>query len=441
MQEHGVALVLPAEPASVGRSRRYVREALRAAGRGDWVDAAELAVSELVTNAVLHAHSDVLLDVEITDAHARINVRDHNPVLPSARGYDDHATTGRGLGLIAAVALEHGVESLGGDGKIVWACIGDSPAALCEDDLLGSWDDTGEFVTEGAPATVDGMEVVLLGLPPTLWLAAREHHDALLRELVLLQGGGADVRADLTAADEARFTISTAVDAAVERARARGEASVPLPQYHPGALPAVPEVVHLPLVVPRERAEAFAALQDALDEAEALARAEQLLVQPGLPEIIGLRDWCCEQVIAQVAGSPPGRWPGADDQRFADMVDRHDLPQGWDADSVNGSKVGVIAVDQGNRIVAISEPLADVVGWARGELIGRRVVVIIPPRFREAHVAGFSRHLSTGDARALGVELILPVLRADGTEIDCRFLIQSETAAEGVVYRAWITPL
>ncbi len=406
------------------------------------MDAAELAVSELVTNAVLHAHSGVQLDVEITDAHARINVRDFNPVLPSARAYDDHATTGRGLELIAAVALEHGVESLGAEGKIVWACIGDSPVAgLSEDGLLATWADDGEFATHAAPLDVDGAEVVLLGLPPTLWLAAREHHDALLRELALLQGSGAEVLADLKAADEARFTISSAVDAAVERARERGEAAVPLPQYHPGALPAVPESLDLPLSVPRDRAEVFAALQDALDEAEALARAEQLLVQPGLPEIIGLRDWCCEQVIAQVAGSPPGPWPGVDDERFADIVDRHDLPQAWDADSVNGSDVGVIAVDQGNRIVAISEPLAQVVGWVRDELVGRRVVVIIPPRFREAHVAGFSRHLSTGDARALGVELILPVLRADGTELDCRFLIDSEAAGGGVVYRALITPL
>jgi hypothetical protein len=48
-----------------------------------------------------------------------------------------------------------------------------------------------------------------------------------------------------------------------------------------------------------------------------------------------------------------------------------------------------------------------------------------PARYREAHVAGFSRHLSTGDARALGVDLELPVLRADGTELACRFLIES----------------
>jgi PAS domain S-box-containing protein len=90
----------------------------------------------------------------------------------------------------------------------------------------------------------------------------------------------------------------------------------------------------------------------------------------------------------------------------------------------------------------VSAPLLAVLGWSAAELVGRRVVAIVPPRFREAHVAGFSRHLSTGDARALGVALQLPVLIADGTEVDCHFLIKSEPTSSGrVVYVAQITPL
>jgi len=38
------------------------------------------------------------------------------------------------------------------------------------------------------------------------------------------------------------------------------------------------------------------------------------------------------------------------------------------------------------------------------------VVTTIPPRLREAHVAGFSAHLSTGQAHVLGVALRLPAL-------------------------------
>jgi PAS domain S-box-containing protein len=197
----------------------------------------------------------------------------------------------------------------------------------------------------------------------------------------------------------------------------------------------------LQLHVRPDAADAFAVLQDALDEAERLAAADRLLVRPGLPEVVAVRDWACEQVIAQVAGSPAAPWPGAEDDRFAADRERAAPPSGWDDTLVTGSAIGAIAVDEANRVLAVSRPLADLLGWDAADLVGRRVVAIVPRRYREAHVAGFSRHLSTGDARALGVDLRLPVLRADGTEVDCRFLIESTPTPGGrVVYLAWISP-
>ncbi len=66
----------------------------------------------------------------------------------------------------------------------------------------------------------------------------------------------------------------------------------------------------------------------------------------------------------------------------------------------------------------------------------------MPHRYREAHVAGFTRHLTTGEAHALGIPLDLPVLHADGHEIVCTFLIERVNAARGrSVYVAWLTPL
>jgi hypothetical protein len=59
------------------------------------------------------------------------------------------------------------------------------------------------------------------------------------------------------------------------------------------------------------------------------------------------------------------------------------------------------------------------------DLVGRRVVAIIPPRSARPTSPASRRHLATGDARALGVDLELPVLRRDGTEVACRFLIES----------------
>jgi anti-sigma regulatory factor (Ser/Thr protein kinase) len=341
-------LSLPPAPSSAGQARRFVRQLLEDAQHDEWTDAATLVVSELVTNSVLHGHSAIELVGRVTHDHVRLEVRDTNPALPSACSYDDHATTGRGLALIAAVSQAHGVDSLGDAGKVVWCCIGSGTDAPEQGEVPGEWDASAELTASGTAATADAEthEVVLRDLPATLWLAAREHHDALLRELALLlrPGDAADGSAldgvalgdvDLAAADDARTSISTAVDAEVDRARRAGQARVPLPEYHPGALPPVPETMDLRVPVHHDRGSAFARLQDVLDEGERLAHADRLLVRPGLPEIVAVRDWACEQVIAQLAGAPPARWPGTDQERFTSSVDIRDLlPSGWDVTRV-----------------------------------------------------------------------------------------------------------
>ncbi len=81
--------------------------------------------------------------------------------------------------------------------------------------------------------------------------------------------------------------------------------------------------------------------------------------------------------------------------------------------------------------MAVSEPLARLVGHPAEELEGRRIVVLVPPRLREAHVAGFTRHLSTGEVHVLGVPVTVPVLRADGGEVTCRLLIERAAVAHG----------
>ena len=57
-------LDLPAETGSVPRARRFVREVLASRHDPEVLDAAELCVSELVTNAVLHARTEVQVRVE-----------------------------------------------------------------------------------------------------------------------------------------------------------------------------------------------------------------------------------------------------------------------------------------------------------------------------------------------------------------------------------------
>ena len=138
--------------------------------------------------------------------------------------------------------------------------------------------------------------------------------------------------------------------------------------------------------------------------------------------------------------SRPTPWPGTALERFEiDSNSRAGEDTEWDSEIVVASAQGVIAADEANRIIAISRPLAALLGWDPAELTGRRVVTVIPPSLREAHVAGFSRHLTTGEAHVLGIPLVLPVLRKDGSEVRCRFLVdRRSTTFDHAVYLAWL---
>lgn len=438
------AVTFEPEPSSVGQARRVLHEVLTEAGKAEWADVASLAVSELVTNAVLHAHTRIELTIEVQPGRTRVEVRDFNPIMPAERDYDSQATTGRGMALVSALTSSCGVLSLGGDGKIVWFDLAMHESEQSEDDLLAAWDDADWDVqlleADVSTSELKPAEVELLRLPPTLWLAARQHHDALLRELVLYLAEHDDVNADLASADLARGTVSASVLAATEHTEAGTTASA-LPEGHPTPLRWIQRAIDLHLSMPPNMGSAFAALQDALDAAERLAVADKLLVRPGLPEVVAVRDWVCEQVQSQLNGVPASPWPGTAQERFETSVHGRADPD-WDLAAVLSSGRGVIAADDANRIIGISESLATRLGWKPDELVGQRIVTLIPPVLREAHVAGFTRHLTTGEAHVLGVPLTLPVLHNDGHEIPCRFLVeQAAPRNRRAVYLAWITPV
>ncbi|MDT7536764.1 MAG: hypothetical protein QOI82_349 [Actinomycetota bacterium] len=110
---------LPPVPPSASEARRLVREALSEVGETATVSSAELAVSELVTNAILHAATPVELTIEVTTATVTVWVRDSHPRLPLQREPTAGATTGRGLAIVAAVADAQGVD-VRDPGKAVW---------------------------------------------------------------------------------------------------------------------------------------------------------------------------------------------------------------------------------------------------------------------------------------------------------------------------------
>jgi MEDS: MEthanogen/methylotroph, DcmR Sensory domain/Histidine kinase-like ATPase domain len=105
-----------------GRARRFAVAALRRWGLDDaLVGDAALVLSELATNAVLHAGSPFSIAVSSRESRLRISVQDACPRRPveDSRG-SLVARFGHGLGIIDELCIDWGVEDVR-DGKAVWA--------------------------------------------------------------------------------------------------------------------------------------------------------------------------------------------------------------------------------------------------------------------------------------------------------------------------------
>ena len=75
----------PGAPPSVRAARSFVREALRHWHLDVLEDTAISLVSELATNALLHAHTSFAIELTRTDRRLRISVLDSSPAQPSPR--------------------------------------------------------------------------------------------------------------------------------------------------------------------------------------------------------------------------------------------------------------------------------------------------------------------------------------------------------------------
>jgi anti-sigma regulatory factor (Ser/Thr protein kinase) len=116
-------LDLPPTTDSVPAARRFIRARLPE-GVVD-IDTAALLVSEVVTNAILHARTPVTLTVQELGTVVRISVRDGSPVAPRTHAFSTTSTTGRGLRLLEELATRWGVQQdASTGGKIVWFEVG-----------------------------------------------------------------------------------------------------------------------------------------------------------------------------------------------------------------------------------------------------------------------------------------------------------------------------
>ncbi|CAL9353119.1 SpoIIE family protein phosphatase [Streptomyces sp. enrichment culture] len=397
---------------SVARARRFVRAALGDAvpdAAPDLLDTAELLVSELVTNAVLHARTEVEVSARVTGGRARVAVQDRRPsrvLVP--QDCPPYAGTGQGLALVDLLASRHGVDT-GADTKTVWFELWPDETAR-----PSAWQPP-------APPAESAQTVTLVDVPGALYSASQQHRHVLLRELELAAAAGEHLvpPRDLVTAHDISNVISACVTAALRDETPEGE------------------IRSLDLAMPPDAAPAVETLSRVLDVAEQAAREERLLTLPALPRSKVFHTWLFGEITGQLAGTHPTAWtvvprePGAGP---AELVP-------WDAGHVQSSRVATVAADEQNRIVAVNGPAADLLGWHADDLVGRRLTTLIPEHLRERHITAFTSLLLSGQPRILGRSVPLPALHRDGRLVPVRLFIQTQETADGrTVFVAQLSP-
>ncbi|NEA98228.1 SpoIIE family protein phosphatase [Streptomyces sp. SID13726] len=107
------------DPVEVGRARAVVREQLHEWGLAKLVDAAELMVSELVTNAIRHSHGRPVELRLVRGDTLLCEVDDDDHDLPSLMSAGPTDERGRGLRVVSTLAREWGASRTKA-GKTVW---------------------------------------------------------------------------------------------------------------------------------------------------------------------------------------------------------------------------------------------------------------------------------------------------------------------------------
>jgi anti-sigma regulatory factor (Ser/Thr protein kinase) len=298
-------LQLTPEPRSVRTARAWVVDELGAIGREDLQDAAALGVSELVTNAILHADPPIVIRLGGTPTHPRVEVHDTSPVPPTVRNMNRQdrmlATIGRGLGIVAMYSSTWGAE-ISTRGKVVWFEPAVEPTFAEDVTETGEVFDLSDLVEQRLAAVsdpADRITVRLIGMPVHVFDHYRMWYEELRRELRLLALNHGD---DYPLAQELS-EVTLQVEA--ERRQAVG-----IDRLNAAIVDGL-DRVDLEYVVPSSTRRTMTRLLELLEQADGFCREQRLLTLEPTPQQLALRRWYLGEFGRQAAGAQPLPWTGS----------------------------------------------------------------------------------------------------------------------------------
>lgn len=117
-------LLLRPDRSEVATARQFAATTLSRWQSGHDEAIVLLLVSELVTNAVIHAETDIVLTLRWEGSVISGEVEDRSDRMPIRLRVAATATSGRGVHLVGALADNWGSRRVAAGGKVVWFTVG-----------------------------------------------------------------------------------------------------------------------------------------------------------------------------------------------------------------------------------------------------------------------------------------------------------------------------
>lgn len=305
---------LPAELESVVAARRLLTSSMAAWGLDETVrNDAALAMSEFVTNSVLHAGTPVVVRIRRLGGGVRIEVTDGDPRMPvvaAARPEDmllNRSMTGRGLALVAATCDRWGSDPVA-RGKVTWAEVGTGrrrvtaqpepayPPATRPPAIAGHVGS--DAVVHSSALTGGGRRVHLIGVPVELLLESTRHLSDLQREMqVMAMDRTAPAEVDQVV--QAGRPWGTAIDSWLDSDRRMAEWAVAQGR----------RTVDFHVVVPDDIGSRIEGITSWLRRTCSQVLRRQLLTLPASREVTAYRRWYSEEIVSQLSGQAPSPCP------------------------------------------------------------------------------------------------------------------------------------
>ena len=104
-------------------------------------------------------------------------------------------------------------------------------------------------------------------------------------------------------------------------------------------------------------------------------------------------------------------------------------------EAVQSALDAIIVIDSKDRIISFNPAAEEIFGYTADEAIGRKMAnLIVPEKYRDAHLAGMQHYLDTGEGPVLGNRIEIEGMRKSGEEFELELAVRNIDSPLGSIF-------